>query len=96
MAKLSIKTNLKKVYIVGEFNRFDLQRPLVAEKQKNNQYINIENMPIGEYSVYATQNIQSCEVYPITKRLFVTTRYFSGEIKHEYIRCYFNIGGKAQ
>lgn len=95
MAKLSIKTNLKKVYIIGEFNRWNIDRPIVAEKQKYKHYIEVEDMPIGEYNVYATKSMQSGEVYPKTNRLFVTTRYFSGEIQHEYIRCYFNLGGKV-
>lgn len=95
MAKLSIKTNLNKIYIIGDFNNWDITKPIIAERVGRNQYIHINEMPIGEYRVFSAKSLQSSEIYCNTnKRRVFANRYFSGDIKHEYIRCYFKIGGK--
>lgn len=51
MAKLFIKTSLEKVYIIGEFCNWDMNKIREVVKKSSNKCIVVDNMPIGEYKV---------------------------------------------
>lgn len=88
MAKLSIKTKLNKVIIVGDFCNWDFEKSIVAERQPKQKYICVEHMPRGEYKVFSCKSFQSGEIYYTDGRPFAN-RYFNGE-EDEKIFVYFN------
>lgn len=88
MAKLKINTKqLKSVVICGEFCAWDINNAICASKLKGAKYIHIDNMPVGEYKVFACKGFTSGEVYPTGKPM--GNRYFSGE-HDDIIDVYFN------
>ena len=88
MAKLSIKTELDSVVVCGEFCDWNMDKALRVERAKGGKFINVDNMPIGEYRIFASKSMLSGEIYPTDGRQ-MHNRYFSGEI-NEVIRSYFN------
>lgn len=77
MATLKINTRqLKSVVICGEFCGWDIDKAMCVDK-KNTQYIEVKNMPVGEYKVFTCKNFTSAEVYPSGRPM--GNRYFSGE-----------------
>lgn len=85
--KLSISTNLSSVVICGEFCDWDIDKAIRVDRKARAKYINVDNMPVGEYRVFACANFMSGEIYPTDGRQ-MGNRYFSGEID-ETIRCFF-------
>ena len=89
MAKLSIKTNLKSVVVVGEFCGWDLDKALRVELKPKSKVLTVENFPAGEYKVLSCRNYQEgTEVFPTDGRPKVENRYFNGK-DDEKIYCYF-------
>lgn len=89
MAKLSIKTSegLNRVVVIGDFCDWDFGKAIIAERVKGQKFINIENMPVGEYRVFSCANFLSGEVYPKDGRQ-MQNRYFCGEF-NETIKVFF-------
>ena len=87
MAKLSIMTSLDSVVICGEFCEWNIDKALRVDRVKGQKYINVNDMPTGEYRVLSCMSFLCGEVYPTDGRQ-MPNRYFSGEI-NEVIRCYF-------
>ena len=88
MAKLSIKTDLKSVVVVGAFCDWDLDKALRVELKPKGKTLVVENFPKGEYKVLSCRNYQSGEIYPTDGRTKVENRYFNGQ-DDEKIYCYF-------
>ena len=87
MAKLSIRTKLDKVVIVGEFCEWSVDRSVAVERKKGNKRIVIDNMPKGEYRVLSCKSYIGGEVYPTDGR-DMSNRYFGGDAD-ETITVYF-------
>lgn len=87
MAKLSIKTKLDSVVLCGEFCHWDINKAIRLDRVKGQKYINMDDMPVGEYRVFAAKSFLAGEVYPTDGRQ-MANRYFSGEA-NEIICCYF-------
>lgn len=87
MAKLSIKTRLDKVVVVGEFCKWNAENSIVAERKKGSKSIVIDDMPKGEYRVLSCKSYIGGEVYPTDNR-HMHNRYFGGEAD-ETITVYF-------
>lgn len=85
--KLSINTKLNSVVICGEFCDWDINRAIRVNKVKGQKYINVNDMPVGEYRVFTSKSFVGGEVYPTDNRQ-MCNRYFSGET-NEVISCYF-------
>lgn len=51
MAKLTIKTPLNRIVLIGEFCDWDMSRAVEYTKKAGNKNITIDNMPRGEYKV---------------------------------------------
>lgn len=86
--KLSIKTNLASIVICGEFCNWNIDKAIVANRVQGQKYININEMPKGEYRVFACKSFLAGEIYPTDGRQ-MPNRYFGGEA-NEVISCYFN------
>lgn len=87
MAKLSIKTEVDTVYIVGEFCCWIEEWALRADRQAGAKLIHVDKMPKGEYRVLSSDCYKDGEVYPTDGRQ-MGNRYFSGD-QDEKIYCYF-------
>lgn len=87
MARLSIKTNLDSVVVCGEFCDWNIDKALRADRAKGSKYININDMPIGEYRIFACKSFLAGEIYPTDGRQ-MSNRYFGGET-NEIISSYF-------
>lgn len=89
MAKLSIKTNIKSVVVVGEFCDWDLDKALRVELKGRSKLLTVEDFPEGEYKVLSCKNYrEGSEVFPSDARPKVENRYFNGK-DDEKIYCYF-------
>lgn len=87
MARLSIKTDLHSVVIVGKFCDWDLNKALRVDLKPNGKLITIDNFPVGEYRVLSCRSWQGGEIYPSDGRQ-MGNRYFNGK-ENEKIYCYF-------
>lgn len=87
MAKLSIKTGLDSVVLCGEFCDWKIDKAIRADRVKGQKFINVDDMPAGEYRVFTCKSFDGGEIYPTDGRQ-MPNRYFSGEV-NEVIRCYF-------
>ena len=87
MAKLSIRTRLDKVVIVGEFCAWNVDHSIVAERKKGNKSIVVDSMPKGEYRVLSCKSYIGGEIYPTDGR-DMGNRYFGGDAD-ETITVYF-------
>lgn len=87
MAKLSIKTPLQSVVIVGEFCGWNLDEAIRVERKAGNKLITVNDMPKGEYRVLSCKSYQGGEIYPTDGRQ-MANRYFNG-VEDEKIYCYF-------
>ena len=87
MAKLSIKTGLDSVVVCGAFCGWNIDKAICADRVKGQKFININDMPKGEYRVFTSKSFLDGEVYPTDGRQ-MPNRYFSGEV-NEVISCYF-------
>ena len=87
MARLSIKTNLKSIVVVGAFCDWDLDSALRIDLKHDRKLIHIDNFPEGEYRVLSCRSWQGGEIYPSDGRQ-MGNRYFNGK-EDEKIYCYF-------
>lgn len=87
MAKLSIRTRLDRVVVVGEFCKWSAENAIVSERKKGSKSIVIDDMPKGEYRVLSCKSYIGGEVYPTDGRQ-MHNRYFGGEAD-ETIMVYF-------
>ncbi|MBQ8528990.1 MAG: hypothetical protein IJ459_04560 [Clostridia bacterium] len=87
MPKLSIRTSLNSVVLVGAFCGWDIDKAVRVDRKRDNKLIHFEDMPEGEYRVLSCRSYQGGEVYP-TDRRQMANRYFNGE-QDETINCYF-------
>ena len=85
--KLSIKTGLESVVLCGAFCDWDINKAIRADRVKGNKFINVDDLPAGEYRVFSCRSFIGGEVYPTDGRQ-MANRYFSGEV-NEVIRVYF-------
>lgn len=51
MAKLTVKTALNEIYLVGEFCDWNLSEAKLVKKRKNAKNIIVNPMPEGEYKI---------------------------------------------
>lgn len=56
MAKLTIKTHLSRVILIGEFCDWDMNKAVEYEKKKGNKNIIIDDMPTGEYKILSCRS----------------------------------------
>lgn len=89
MALLRIRTEAAEVYIKGEFCDWKNEGAIHGKREKGHRYINIKDMPEGNYRVF---NGPRCgwgenEIYP-DDGTCVVNRRFAGDTP-EVIRCYF-------
>lgn len=87
MSKLSINTPLDSVVVCGSFCDWNIDRAIRADRVKGQKYINVNDMPVGEYRVFSCKNFLAGEVYPTDGRQ-MPNRYYSGEA-NEIISSYF-------
>lgn len=87
MAKLSIKTKLARVVVVGQFCDWKLDNSISVERKKGSKSIVVEDMPKGEYRVLSGKSYIGGEIYPTDGRQ-MCNRYFGGEAD-ETITVYF-------
>lgn len=88
MANLLIKTHLDNVYVVGDFNDWDIDKAITVTRRPNNKLLRVEDMPQGEYKVLCCRGWNFGEErYPTTNRR-MPNRYFNGK-EDEKIFCYF-------
>lgn len=87
MARLSIKTNLLSVVVVGDFCNWDIDKAIRADREPARKLISIEGMPRGEYRVLSCKSYDGGEIYPTDGRQ-MANRYFDGK-EDEKIYCYF-------
>ena len=87
MAKLSIKTELDSVVVCGQFCDWKMDKAVRLYRNKGAKFINMDNMPKGEYRIFASKSMLSGEIYTTDGRQ-MHNRYFNGEI-NEVITCYF-------
>lgn len=90
MAKLSIKTkdSYDSVFIIGDFNDWQLANAKRVDRKKRAKFIVVEDMPVGQYRVYWRPFFNDYEKYPYHHEQEMSPRYFGGEID-EVICCYF-------
>lgn len=87
MAKLSIKTKLDSVVVVGEFCDWDVSKAIRADRQRGNKFIHVNDMPKGEYRILSCKSFVGGEIYPTDGRQ-MGNRYFGGDTD-EIVSCYF-------
>ena len=87
MARLSIHTKLNSVVICGEFCGWDIDKAIRVDRESGKKYINVKEMPVGEYRVFSCKSFDGGEIYPKDGSQ-MGNRYFGGET-NEIISCYF-------
>lgn len=90
MAKLSIRTEtleISSLVIVGEFCDWDVNKSIRIERKKGAKFINVTDMPKGEYRILSCESYIGGEIYPTDGRQ-MSNRYFGGEVD-ETISVYF-------
>lgn len=86
MSRLSIRTSLQSVVIVGEFCGWDVDKAIRAERKGKSKLIHFEDMPQGNYKILSCKSYHGGEVYP-TNGKQMPNRYFGDH--NETITCYF-------
>lgn len=87
MPKLSIKTSLDSVVVVGQFCNWEVDKAIRADRKAGQKAIVIADMPVGEYRILSCKSFVGGEVYPTDGRQ-MANRYFGGD-SDEIISCYF-------
>lgn len=85
--KLKILSKLDSVVVCGAFCDWDMNKAIRVDRKPKAKSLVVENMPVGEYRVFACKNFMSGEIYPTDGRQ-MANRYFSGQTD-ETIVCFF-------
>lgn len=58
MPKLTVKTRLNRILLVGDFNEWNVNTAIEYVKNKRCKNIYIEDMPIGEYKILSAASFK--------------------------------------